>query len=247
MLSRLRGANEPMQSRNEDRVDNILIGSALLGFILWILGTTDNMKGFFSGELVFTYVLLIEGVFLFLCGIFGYIGATKRGCCLLQTLLIFSVTGIALEIGGIIALNVLKIKMGDVLESSWIEINQDSKNLLQKEFDCCGFNGPREFAYNNLAIDDSCYSKAAGDELDINSSIIEFPKLSSVGCKERMVDWMYENKVIWISCLGLLIMIQVFTVLIAVFVLNRAKKFGRSSSRDSLYTEGQTQITYSSR
>ncbi|CAM1299315.1 Uncharacterised protein g2397 [Pycnogonum litorale] len=47
-----------------------LLGSGLLGFILWILGTTDNMKRFFTGSLVFTYVMLIHGVLLFLCGEF---------------------------------------------------------------------------------------------------------------------------------------------------------------------------------
>ena len=36
------------------------------------------------------------------------------------------------------------------------------------QLDCCGFDGPKEFAYNNEPIDDSCYDDVTG----ANSGIV---------------------------------------------------------------------------
>jgi len=35
--------------------------------------------------------------------------------------------------------------------------------------DCCGFEGPKEFAYNSEPIDDSCYDEVSGGNSGIAS------------------------------------------------------------------------------
>ncbi|EEC17048.1 hypothetical protein IscW_ISCW022715 [Ixodes scapularis] len=61
---------------------------------------------------------------------------------------------VAAEIGGIVALSILKIKL-----------------------DCCGFSGPKEFAATNSLIDETCY-RLVGETEDV--SIKEIRRIKRV-------------------------------------------------------------------
>ena len=86
---------------------------------------------------------------------------------------------------------ILSFQFDDVLKSGWQEVNQGTRNLIQKnvscdkkkgnhililiqnlifQLDCCGWLGPSDFAYNSEPIDDSCYENLGG-----NSGILARP------------------------------------------------------------------------
>ncbi|GFR11648.1 tetraspanin, partial [Trichonephila clavata] len=141
--------------------------------------------------------------------------------------LILSVITISAEVGGIVALNVLRMKMTDVLSTAWGEVNQMTKNVVQEHFDCCGFLGPQEFVDTTDPIDDSCYYTVKSDD---DSSVVQMKTLNRMGCKEKLVDWFYSNKIIWIASLGGLLLLQVTVVLFAVYVINQIKRARRSNN-----------------
>ncbi|XP_042899239.1 tetraspanin-18B [Parasteatoda tepidariorum] len=212
-----------------------LLGGIVLGTMMWVLATTPALKEFFSGTLIFTYCVLCIGSLLFLNGILGWIGSYKRGTCLMKFYLVLSVLTISAEVGGIVALNVLRTKMTDVLSTAWNEVNQMTKNVVQEHFDCCGFIGPQEFVDTTDPIDDSCYYTVTSDE---DVSVVQMKTLNRIGCKEKLVDWFYNNKIIWIASLGGLLLLQVVVVLFAVYVINQVKRAKRSnppSSNDVQY------------
>lgn len=47
--------------------------------------------------------------------------------------LLLQVLTIAAEIGGIISLSILKVKVSDIVDHSWIETNPKSRHLLQEQ------------------------------------------------------------------------------------------------------------------
>lgn len=204
-----------------------LLGGVVLGTMMWVLATTPTVKFFFSGTLIFTYVVLCVGSLLFLNGILGWIGSYKRGTCLMKLYLLLSVLTISAEVGGIVALNVMKMKMADVLQQAWSEVNQRTKNVIQDHFECCGFMGPEEFIDTTDQMDDSCYYSVMSGN---NVSVRQIPTLNRVGCKEKLVDWFYTNKIIWIASLGALLLLQVAVVLFAVYVINQIKRARRSNA-----------------
>lgn len=220
-----------------------VIGAGLLGITIWMLGTSPSMKRFFSGTLYFSYVLLSLGGLLFITGLVGWIGSYKRGGCLIKMFLLLSVLDVASEIGGIVALNILRMKMSDILESGWNEINQPARNLIQEHFSCCGFRGPEEFAQLNDPIDDSCYTRHTQENQEQpegtedpagTTTVLEVRRLNRNGCKEKLVDWFYNHKILWIVALGVLLLLQVTAALTSIYLHNQMKRSDRSSSTQSL-------------
>uniref|UniRef100_T1JM01 Tetraspanin n=1 Tax=Strigamia maritima TaxID=126957 RepID=T1JM01_STRMM len=134
-----------------------MVGSFLIGFIAWILATSVTLGKFLSGNLLFTYVIIGIGFYLFFIGILGFAGVISQSRCLVVLYMLVAVLCIASQIGGILTLVILRIEMEDVIQFGWTEVNPASRNLIQENLDCCGYEGPREFAYRNDVIDTSCY------------------------------------------------------------------------------------------
>lgn len=59
----------------------------------------------------------------------------------------------------------------------------DKNPCVLFQLDCCGFDGPKEFAYNNEPIDDSCYDDVTG----ANSGIVARREDQSVAKKMKQV------------------------------------------------------------
>ena len=59
----------------------------------------------------------------------------------------------------------------------------DRNPCFRFQLDCCGFDGPKEFAYNNEPIDDSCYDDVTG----ANSGIVARREDQSVAKKMKQV------------------------------------------------------------
>jgi len=214
-----------------------LLGSVLIAYTMWVLGTSPNMKKLFTGTLPVTYVGLGLGSLLFFNGLLGWMGSYKRGGCMLKMFLFLCVLTIAAEIGGIISLSILRTKVSDIVQQGWSEVNQRSRNLIQEQLTCCGLTGPSEFAYNSDPIDDSCYHM----ERVTNGTILEsMHVLNRVGCKEKLIEWVFKHKMNWIAVFAGFLLFQVVTVLLSVSAINHLKV--RSSSMESL-DDHQT-ITY---
>ncbi|UYV76925.1 hypothetical protein LAZ67_14002412 [Cordylochernes scorpioides] len=185
--------------------------------MLWILISSPVLKDFLEGNLIFTYVVFVLGFLLFLSGFLGWLGTHKRGGSLLKLFISAALLAILVEVSGIVALNVFKIKMATVVEVAWAELNPSSRHFIQKQvsvgstqqdsvpqhglcwqLECCGFMGPQDFIHSLEPLDDSCYILESSTR-----------QLSRVGCKERLVDWLYKKKHLWMTCIGALLFLQV--------------------------------------
>ncbi len=62
--------------------------------------------------------------------------------------------------------------------------------------DCCGFEGPKEFAYNNEPIDDSCYDDVNG----ANSGIVSRREDLPIAKKMKQVRKMFGLSVFMSVC-----------------------------------------------
>lgn len=206
------------------------MGVVVLGYMLWVLATTDNRR-FLDGVLTFTYVHIGVGAVWFVTGLCGWIGSYKKGGLGMKTFLVLAVIMVAAEIGGIVALSILKIKMIDILKSGWEEVNEPTKNLIQDRLECCGFNGPREFSVTDRLPDETCYRLV--DETE-DVSIKEIRRIKRAGCREKLVDFFYKHKIIWISSLGVLLLLQVTGILLSVYLINAKKRELRENSFSSL-------------
>ncbi|XP_054712284.1 tetraspanin-9-like [Uloborus diversus] len=205
-----------------------MAGCALIGCMLWILATSPALRDFFMGTTIFSYVVMGIGGVLFLNGLLGWIGSYRRGNCVMKLFLLVAVLTVAAEIGGIVAFNILNLKTTDILENGWKEVNEDAKNIIQNQLHCCGYQGPEDFTANTNPIHESCYTKLTPGSS--NSSTTEVRKLNRVGCKERLLEWFYTNKYIWISSLGGVLLFQVASVLFAVYLINQLGRSRRSSA-----------------
>ncbi|XP_064486273.1 CD82 antigen-like isoform X2 [Ornithodoros turicata] len=203
-----------------------LMGVVVLGYMLWVLATTEYGR-FLEGVLTFTYVHIGVGAVWFVTGLCGWIGSYKKGGVGMKMFLGLAVIMVAAEVGGIVALSILKIKMIDILKSGWEEVNDPTKNLIQDKFECCGFTGPREFALSDSLIDKTCY-RMVDETSDV--SIKELRRINRAGCREKLVDFFYKHKVIWIASLGVLLLLQVTGILLSVYLMNAKKREGNSPS-----------------
>merc|ERR1712241_327696 len=134
-----------------------LIGCMIIGYMAWVLSTSVTVSRFLDGTLIFTYVVIGLGFTLFFSGLIGWGGGASESPCLVRLFLFSVVVSMIAEIGGIISLNIVRLQFDDILQFGWQEVNQGTRNLIQKNLDCCGWDGPKEFAYNSEPIDDSCY------------------------------------------------------------------------------------------
>ncbi|KAG8185200.1 hypothetical protein JTE90_025872 [Oedothorax gibbosus] len=207
-------------------------GCAVIGAMLWVLATSPALKDFFLGTTIFSYVVMGIGGLLFLNGLLGWIGSYRRGSCVMKLFLLVAVLTVAAEVGGIVAFNILNLKMTDVLENGWKEVNENTKNIVQDQLNCCGFLGPEEFTVNTEPIHESCYTKLTPGSSNA-TTLTEVRKLNRVGCKEKLLEWLYINRFAWIGSLGGVLLFQVASVLFAVFLINQLGRSRRSSS-DSL-------------
>lgn len=213
-----------------------LLGSLIVAWTLWVLSTSQNLNKIFTGNLPVTYVTLGLGSLLFLNGFLGWIGSYKRGPTL-KIFLFLSVLTIAAEIGGIIALSILRTRVSDIITQGWNESNDRSRNIIQGQLECCGLYGPSDFAHKAQPIDETCYhtERIRENTIALNSTNIphEIPQvLNRTGCKEKLEDWIEQYRITWLSIVGGFLLFQVITVLLSVSAVNHMKS--RTSSLASL-------------
>ncbi|RWS05868.1 Tetraspanin-15-like protein, partial [Dinothrombium tinctorium] len=189
-----------------------LLGSIIVVFTLWVLSTSPNLKKIFTGTLPLTYIALGLGLLLFTNGLLGWMGSYKRGGCMIKM-------------------------VSDIVEQSWKELNQRSRNLIQQEFDCCGLYGMSEYAHKIETIDSSCYrqtnlSELSSEQVNKLNATGPFTDLKQNGCKDILTNWILRHKMTLAAAFGGFLLFQVITALLSVSAVIHLKD--RSSSTTSL-------------
>lgn len=140
---------------------NLLIfigGSALVGTAVWILYNTTSFKELVSDDLSLinsVYFLLAAGAFLIVVGFFGCCGAIKENKCMLGLFFVMVFIIFVVEIAGAV-LAFVKLPETEklILESMKKYNDGDSEgeaiktawDLIQTNFECCGYEQPADWA-----------------------------------------------------------------------------------------------------
>lgn len=221
-----------------------LIGCVIIGYMAWVLATSVTVSKFIDGSLIFTYVVVGLGFTLFFSGLIGWVGGASESPCLVRLFLFSVVLSMIAEIGGIISLNIVRMEFDDILQFGWQEVNQGTRNIIQQNLDCCGWEGPKEFAYTSDPIDDSCYVIGGGQA---NSGVLarsddqfSTKKMKQDACGPKLFSWFEENKITWVTVLASVAALQVMCVGIAIYILSRIKRQkklrnSRTTSKKRLY------------
>ncbi len=100
------------------------------------------------------------------------------------------------------------------------------------KLNCCGWEGPKDFAYNNEPIDDSCYERVERTNSGIWSRTAEDAPIESVptkkmkedGCGLKLNMWFEDNKINWVTLLASLVALQFMAFGIAMYISSRVKR-----------------------
>jgi len=221
-----------------------LLGCVIIGYMAWVLATSVTVSQFLDGTLIFTYTVIALGFALFFSGLIGWVGGASESPFLVGLFLFFVVISMLTEIGGIIALKIAQLEFTQILEEGWTQVNQGTRNIIQKNLDCCGWEDPRrEFAANNEWIDDTCYQDAGQGNSGVLARFDDqsIPKkMKNDGCGEKLVSWFDENKITWVTILASVAAVQVMCIGIAIFIISKVRKLkkirsNRTVSKRRLY------------
>lgn len=221
-----------------------LLGCVIIGYMAWVLATSVTVSQFLDGTLIFTYTVITLGFALFFSGLIGWVGGASESPFLVGLFLFFVVVSMLAEIGGIIALKIAQLEFNEILEDGWIQVNQGTRNIIQKNLDCCGWENPRkEFAANNEWIDDTCYQDAGQGNSGVLARFDDqsIPKkMKNDGCGEKLVSWFDDNKITWVTILASVAAVQVMCIGIAIFIISKVRKLkkirsNRAVSKRRLY------------
>lgn len=140
---------------------NLLIflgGAGLLGVGIWVVVGADSFREIISSNpQIFSaaYIIIAVGALLLVVGFLGCCGAIKENKCLLGTFFVMVLLLFIIEIvGGILAfvfypdakqlaLDTMRQYGGDSAADQSITASWDA---LHEAFDCCGLNGPQDWA-----------------------------------------------------------------------------------------------------
>jgi len=205
-----------------------VLGCILIGYLAWVLATSVTVYRFLHGDMYWTYSVIALGFSLFFSGLVGWVGGASESPCLVRLFLLMIVLCMLAEVGGIITLSIFNKGFGDILMLGWKEVNQETRNLVQTQLDCCGWQGLKDFAGNSDPIDDSCYEKVTpsvsgivarqGDSEDTTR------RMKQSACQDNLLDWFQQNKIIWVTLLAVMAAIQVMCTVIAAYILQKVKK-----------------------
>ncbi|XP_046372496.2 tetraspanin-8-like [Haliotis rufescens] len=202
-----------------------LMGLFLVGFMAWTMATNPALiTGFISGSRYFTYSILGAGVLIVLAGLFGCIGGLKEGTCLLKTFIAFTIIILLIEIGGAVTAYMMQGELQVYRDSGWTDFNTDTKNFLQTELKCCGFNSASEYGSTVADYPDSCFSDPSSKTGASQHNAV---------CWTKINEWLDSNMAIWAGTLGGVALVQIVSLILAIVMLSKVKKSRKVSSTSS--------------
>ncbi|XP_076472175.1 CD151 antigen-like [Babylonia areolata] len=216
-----------------------LSGVAILGVGIWILvdpNLEDKIDVIHTGDQEYfkhaAYLLLAFGAFIFLVGFSGCCGAIRNSKCLLGLYIFFLVLVFAGELAAGILAAVYKDKLEDEFKKGIIKSieedylkNPDSFDAVQKELECCGASGPKDYENStwykenekkniSYEIPASCCKpnvnlKDCQERTDQDSFYKE-------GCQDKLVEWMEDHSTILIGVGCGIAALQIFGLVFAI-------------------------------
>jgi len=207
-----------------------VIGCILIGYMAWVMATSVTVHRFLNGDMFWSYSVITLGFSLFFSGLVGWVGGASESVCLVRLFLVMIVLCMAAEIGGIIALSVYNQTIGDILHLGWKEVNQETKNIVQRQLECCGWEGVKDFAGTSQPIDDSCYEKVTPTVSGIvarEDNEDTTRRMKQNACQDKLLDWLEDNKIIWVTILAILAAIELMVTVIAVYIIQKVKKMNK--------------------
>lgn len=132
-----------------------ITGIVLISFGAVILVVYNDYSNFVDSWLFAAPVLMIiVGVIVFLVSFFGCCGAVKENHCMIITFSVLLLLIFALELGAGISGYIMRGEVGTMLENHMSRtMPQYSKSdigkswdIMQHDLDCCGMNGPSDWA-----------------------------------------------------------------------------------------------------
>lgn len=144
-------------------------------------------------------LLIAIGAIIFFIAFFGCCGAVRENYCMILTFASLMVLIFILELSGGIAGYVLRNEAKDVIQEKMIDTMPKYKNgseiadfwdELQKDFHCCGANGPNDWVHylnatllpDEKALPMSCCKRVHGDIGTSNCNINSTSSLYHEGC-----------------------------------------------------------------
>ncbi|XP_045114669.1 tetraspanin-18-like isoform X2 [Portunus trituberculatus] len=218
-------------------VFQFVVGCCLLGYMAWVLATSITVSRFLSGTLIFTYSVIGLGIVFFTTGLVGWVAGASESLCGLRLYLCILLLAVATEIGGLLALNILQTRLDDFLINGWAEVNQGTRNIVQNKFNCCGFYGPKEFAYTNYPISNSCYDTI--QEVTAEASTAS-QTLKQSGCGAPLKFWLDDNKAVWCSVLAVFGGLQLMSIILCIHIIHKLKDktgYKKTSEKRRLHNE----------
>lgn len=187
---------------------------------------------------------------LFLNGLLGWTGASKKNSILLKLFIILSFLIVLAEIGAVITICIFKANSGQLIDQTWQELNKKSHHVIQEQLICCGLNGPNDYD-NSRDIDQSCFYREPDLPKNVGDNglvISEEPppvsafnqrdrKMNQIGCRSKLSDWFFDNRLLVLAVVGSLLMYQIITMLLtsAAISLGRRRR-GDDDSFEELET-----------
>lgn len=191
---------------------------------------------------------------MWLLGLLGWTGASKKNNILLKLFLILSFLILLSEIGAILTISIFKANSSQLIDQTWQELNTKSHYLIQDQLTCCGLSGPSDYE-SSRDIDQSCYhrepllpnnidspgnlviredpppSSSSLSSSGISSSRLQSNRiLNTAGCRQKISDWFFDNRLLILAFCGSLLLYQIITMLLT----SAAISFSRRLRHDSL-------------
>ncbi|XP_041359155.1 CD63 antigen-like [Gigantopelta aegis] len=202
-----------------------LLGLFVFIFIWWTLGTNSALSEFFSGAFLLSYTLVAVGAVILVIGVIGCIGAIIESQCLLQTYVGLVTTLLFLEIAGVVAAYVQKGRLPEYTRSGWNEFNQETRNFLQTQLQCCGFDNYTSYNATLDTLVDSCFKLPDSGTVVTKTNTT----LLQDGCYIKITGWLNSNIPKWASVAAAVAFVQILCLVSSCLVLNRVHEANRVS------------------
>lgn len=177
----------------------------------------ELIEGSFSSAAA---LLIAVGVIIFFIAFFGCCGAYKENHTCVMIFAVLLIIIFILEIAGGIAGFVLKGKVKGVVEgymSDTLKRGDKVWDEVQKDFDCCGINGPKDWINNNKSIPASCCKQTPTLNCNSTSAI-------QTGCLTKFSNFV-EDKIYIIGAVGIAFaFIQLVGILFSCCLARAIKK-----------------------
>jgi len=143
----------------------LVIGLLLIAFGSWALNNLGSISSMFSTGLPIGLIIL--GIFVFLLSFFGFCGAAieNRYLLLMYTLIMLALMICQVAIGAAAWSQSANIDtLNSLFEKQWRRLDNETKDSLEREFQCCGFNSTTE--RDTVCIDTYQYSRTCAAAIE---------------------------------------------------------------------------------